>query len=332
MLYPIRDLFFRRMERLEGKIPDYYSYDLDNKVRFKIINHILDNTGDEELSDLIGTLRMELGREISDNLYNNEIIEGFLYSCDENEFLSAIEILISLKYDDSPLYRILVEGSRSVVKSTGKTIERPPNPQFVKKEEEFKEFINIINEIFRIDKIGYEIVPVSLPKLPYIVVPFNSQYLYVETIREPLLLLNDTNFRGPLNEFERALDDYRYEKYDDAIHKANKSYESTLKTILKKKNHDFNPAKEKISTLVQKVQDETDIIDSSFRDLVSPFFSVLKKGPNIIRNMEGIGHGQGVDIKEMEKSYADFVLRLTGTYIVFLIERYNEVEYSDDKQ
>lgn len=318
------------MERIEGKIPDFYSYDLDNKVRFKIINHILDNTDDEELSELINTLRMELGREISDNLYNNEIIEEFLYSSNENEFLSAIEILISLKYNDSPIYRMLIEGSRGTIKSTGQTVERPPNPKYVKKEEEFKEFINKINEIFRIDKIGYEIVPVSLQKLPYMIVPFNSQYLYVETIREPLLLLNDANFMGPLNEFERALDDYRNEKYDDAIHKANKSYESTLKTILKKKDRDFNPAKEKISTLVQKVQDQTDIIDSSFRDLVSPFFSVLKKGPNIIRNMEGIGHGQGIDIKEMKKSYADFVLRLTGTYIVFLIERYNEVESCDN--
>jgi len=249
-----------------------------------------------------------------------------LKSCSTDEFLSAIEILISVKFNDDPLYRMLAEGSKLKRPSTGEVFERSPHPEIAKKEEKFKDFIEKINEIFRVDKIGYQIVPVSLPKLPYIVVPFNSEYLYIETVRYSMSLMHDANFMGPLNEFERALDDYRNGKYEDTIHKANKAYESTLKTILNLKQIEFNPAKEKIPQLVQKIQDETDIIDSSIRDLINPFMSVLKKGPNIIRNMEGIGHGQGIDVKEMEKSYANFVLRLTGTYIVFLIERYDETK------
>jgi hypothetical protein len=180
-----------------------------------------------------------------------------------------------------------------------------------------------INEIFRIDRIGYEIVPVSLPKLPYIIVPFNSQYLYAETIRYPMSLMYDAKFLGPLNEFEKALDDYRNEKYDDTIHKANKSYESTLKTILTLKDIDYEPH-DKLPKLVEKIRNESDIIDNKLVSTFNSFWSVLQNGPPTIRNMEGVGHGQGIDIKKIEKSYADFVLRMAGTYIVFLIERYNE--------
>jgi len=67
MLYPIRDLFFRRMERLEGKIPDFYSYNLDEKLRFKLTKHILNNSEDNELSELVSNLEMELGHDIQPN-------------------------------------------------------------------------------------------------------------------------------------------------------------------------------------------------------------------------------------------------------------------------
>jgi hypothetical protein len=37
MLYPIKDLYHRRLKGLEGELPEYYSYNLDEKIRFKII-------------------------------------------------------------------------------------------------------------------------------------------------------------------------------------------------------------------------------------------------------------------------------------------------------
>jgi hypothetical protein len=313
MLYPIKDLLFRRMKRLKGEIPDYYSYKLNEKVRHKLIGTILDFEVRGEFDDLVIHIERELGKNISSEYSSSAKIQDFMFNCPEDEFLSIIEILISIKFSN---YKNAVYHDRNSYPSS-KTISLRKNVQ---------SFINTINKTFKVDKIGYEIVPASLPNLPYIIVPFNSKYLYVETIKEPMSLLYDAKFEGPLNEFELALDDYRNEKYEDTIHKSNKSYESTLKTILDLKKIDFNPSKEKIPQLVQKIQDETDIIDSSFRDIVNPFMSILKKGPNIIRNMEGIGHGQGMDVKEMEKSYANFVLRLTGTYIVFLIERYNETK------
>lgn len=312
------------MERLEGKIPDFYSYNLDKTIRFKLIKHIQSNIENDEVSDLIYSLEMELGREISkESIYDDEKLENFLYTCSNKEFLSAIELLISIKFNDDPIYRMLVEGSSGIRKSTGEELKRNPHPEYVKKEEKFRNFIITLNEIFKTDKIGYEIVPVSLPRLPYMIVPFNSQYLYVETIRYPMSLMYDAEFLGPLNEFEEALDEYRKEEYKDAIHKANKAYESTLKTILDIKDKEYTN-KDNIPNLIDKIRKETDIFNSELNSAFDSVWSVLKNGPQTIRNI--VAHGQGKEVKEMQKSYTDFVLRLVGTYIVFLIDRYNETK------
>ena len=115
----------------------------------------------------------------------------------------------------------------------------------------------------------------------------------------------------------------RVEKFEDCIHKSGKSYESTLKAILDKKNISYNK-EDKIFSLVTKVRDACKLGDPSLNTLFERFWPVLEQGPNVIRNFEGIGHGQGANIKNYEKSYANFVLHLTGTYIVFLLERFEE--------
>lgn len=320
MLYPIKDLYYRRIKGLKGELPEYYSHDLDNQIRFKIIGAIFDHhyskapndlerfagaTTYDEFNELNIILEREFGKIISNKVQSSEKIQDFLFNCQEEEFLSVIEVLVSLK-----LNNINKQNQREYTSSH-------------KMVNDLHSFIDTVNEIFRVEKIGYEIVPVNLPKLPFIVVPFNSKYLYLETIKRPMSLMYDENFKGALNEFEDALDEYRNEIYKDSIHKANKSYESTLKTILDLKDIVYS-SKDNIPALVEKIRNDTDIIDSNIKSAFDSVWSVLHNGPPTIRNQPGVGHGQGRNVKEIEKSYADFVLRLTGTYIVFLIERYNE--------
>lgn len=320
MLNPIRDIYFRRMQRLRGELPDYYTYELDQETRHKIVGIILDHEYNrsgrdplmqfrsigphEEFETLVITLERELGRSISSAHSITDKLQDFLFNCNVDEFLSVIELLTSLKVhqimvcrDDPEYYTEILENTNS--------------------------FVDKINETFRVDKIGYELVRVNLPKLPFIVVPFNSRYLHLETIKRPMSLMYDEEFKGALNEFEDALDEYRKEEYKDAIHKANNAYESTLKTILDLKNVEYTEY-DKIPHLIDKIRDESDIIDPKLNSAFDSVWSVLKNGPLTIRNI--VAHGQGQEIKEIQKSYSDFVLRLVGTYIVFLIERYKETK------
>jgi len=315
-----KDLFFRRMAGLRGDLPDYYSYELNQEIRFKIISTIMEHHYErpettlsqfttagsyDEFNEVIKILAIQLGRPLSQKINPNDIIADFLFNCNDEEFLSAIEVLISEKMREK--YR---RGNDEY--GTSYDLDNI-----------LKSLINAINEIFKVDKIGYEIVPANLDQLPYIIIPFNSKYLHLETIRKPMSLMYDEDFEGPLNEFEDALDEYRNEEYKDSIHKANKSYESTLKTILGLRNVEYSST-DTIPRLVEKIRNESDLIDSSMQTMFDSFWSVLKNGPPNIRNLEGIGHGQGPSIREVEKSFADFVLRLAGSYIVFLIERHKE--------
>jgi hypothetical protein len=192
--------------------------------------------------------------------------------------------------------------------------------------EKLNKFIGVLNKLFQIEKVGYEISIASVSNqtdVPILIVPFNSKYLYDETIQKTRILLYNLEFDGALNEFDKALDDLRFEKYEDCIHKAGKAYESILKAILDKKRISYSKD-DKIFTLVAKVRDTLKLQDPSLNTLFEQLWPVLNQGPNVIRNFAGIGHGQGTDIKTYEKSYANFVLHLTGTYIVFLLERYEE--------
>jgi len=313
MFGPITNLYNRRMKSLRGEMPDYYSYSLPQTIRHKIIGRILDanfmkgrdlllHEGEyDELDEYAVVLEREFGKSISSKISNQDKIVDFLFTCTNEDFLSALELLCTVKVQN--IYQF----------------DRHAQPLKTK----LLNLIDSVNKIFRLEKIGYEIIPVSLDDLPFIVVPFNSQYLYLDTIKRPMSLLYDEDFKGPLNEFETALDKYRKEDYDGAIVEACNSYESALKTILQLKKIPFDEKKDKIPNLVDKFI-SANLTDTTMKTIFDSFWPVLKNGPNNIRNLAGIAHGQGIDVKKAQREYADFVLRTVGTYIVFLIERYRE--------
>ena len=301
MLKNIKNLFIHRTKNSKG---EKLNYELNERVRHKIVGEVYDHTYDVpyypdhyELEELVKLLDRNLGK-------NMPPLKSFLFSCSVEEFLTAIELLIMIRYNKMEQQNQIFRGQLK--------------PRL-------ESFIRELNSIFKIDKIGYEIVQAELDDLPYIIVPYNSQYLHNETIKKPINLMHDEDFKGALDEFESALEEYRKSEYKDAIHKANKAYESTLKTILdlKKISHSN---KDNIPKLVVKIKDEAKIINEDLEAAFNSFWSVLENGPPTIRNRPGVGHGQGKGITEVEKSYADFVLHLVGTYIVFLIERYKETK------
>ena len=299
------NVFFRRKKKLEGKEKDYYSYKISEETRWRIIHIVFENLlSGNELGNLLQKLAKEFGRPtISSEILDNNKIQDFILNSPEEELLTSIELLIALKNQDI-LNRDYYNRHTPAQK--------------------MQDFILQINKAFKLGKIGYEIVPVGLEDLHYIIVPIDSKYLYTETIKRTLTLLHDVEFKGSLQEFESALDEYRNERYDNVILKANKAFESTLKAVLTKKNMSFDEKKDKISALISKLFDSPQFIDPSLKDTFDKVKIILKSGLPTIRNQPGVAHGQGLEPKNIEKSYAEFALHLAGTYTVFLIERYKE--------
>ena len=186
-------------------------------------------------------------------------------------------------------------------------------------------FIDGLSKLFDIYNIGYKIVEIDLDELHYIIIPIESEYLYEETIRKPMLLMKVNEFEGALDEFELALDEYRNgPPYDNCIINASKAFESVMKTILSLygiTGHEGDSAKQ----LVNNIKENTNLINPSLNTYFSSVWNSLEHGPTVIRNLAKVAHGQGMYVqKDLTKSYADFVLNTVGVFIVFLIERYKD--------
>ncbi|OEU42166.1 hypothetical protein BGV40_11040 [Methanosarcina sp. Ant1] len=211
--------------------------------------------------------------------YQEEIYR-WLMRCSVVDFLRTIGLFIHIKKNET---------------------QHEPN-------ERLRNTINDINDLFKLDKIGYEIVNEKIIRK-------DSEYLHEQVIKQTINLLYTNDFKGPLVEFQKALDHYIRKEYKDTIQEANNSFESTMKSILTKRNIAFK--QDANADLLLDYLKENGVIYS----YTKPLFQGLPK----LRNNQS-GHGQGIDPKEVNQSYAELALNLAGTFVVFLITRYQEIK------
>ena len=228
------------------------------------------------------------GIEKINNLgYCNDSINDWLKKCSVIDFLRTIEIFLWIRINDK------TDNNKERLDRT----------------------IKEINEIFDIDKIGYEIIDNKIIRK-------DSKYLHKEVIKETISLLYAHDFKGPLEEFEKALETYLKKDYKTSIAEANKAYESTMKSILTKLGITYSQT-DTASKLIKHLYDNN-VIFTQTESFTNNLTTILQGLPTI-RNNQG-GHGQGLDPKKVYKSYTEFALHLCGSFIVFLIHRYEEVK------
>lgn len=287
-----KDLFGQE-EEIERK--QFLSYDdipieTRNKVFYVISENAyrFENEGPlsypqriEDFEYLRFQIRKHKGVTNISNIYDDErAINEWMIGCPKEDFLRTIELFIDLRSQDRS-----TDWKQRLINT-----------------------INDINEIFKIDKIGYEIVNERF-------IQKDSEFLHEQVIKTTINLLYTNDFKGPLEEFQKALDHYMRREYKDTIQEANKSFESTIKSVLIKRNISFNQS------------GPADLLLDYLKEngVIYPYTKPLFQGLPMIRNKQS-GHGQGIDHKEVYQSYAELALNLAGTFIVFLINRYQELE------
>lgn len=181
-----------------------------------------------------------------------------------------------------------------------------------------------LNTWFKNSGYGYEI-RFSEKYNEYYIEKVDSDFLKEEAIKPALSLLQKYSFEGALQEFEDAIKAQRRGDNPLAIKKANDSFESVMKSILDKRKISYNP-NDTASVLINHLQ-KNGILDSTLLSFSNSLSHVLKSGLPTLRNkIPGSGHGQGKEIKKVEDSYSSFAIHMAGSLIVFLIQRYEEVE------
>ena len=293
----LKDLFGQK-EEIEKKtiIDETIPKNIRQKIFFVIQEYGYNiepfGFGSKHASDL-SNLRYQICKHkginnINDIRSDNKSINEWLLKCSVIDFLRTIELFIyvKLQYKDHTQKQICIKA------------------------------INEINDVFSIDRIGYEIVKGRIIK-------YNSEYLKDDAIKQTISLLNSSEFKGPLEEFEKALNHFLKKEYKDTIQEANNSFESTMKSILTKLDIKFDPQRDNANKLLQILYDN-DVIYRHTQDFTNNLRQILQGLPTIRNNQSG--HGQGLDPIEIHKSYAGLSLHLAGSFIVFLINRYDEIK------
>jgi len=235
----------------------------------------------EDLSKLRHNICKHKGiQDVSKFEDNRTAINKWIRGCSKEDFLRTVEIFIEIRCEDSSA------GYQKRLDNT----------------------INEINEIFKIDKIGYEIVSRRF-------IQKDSEFIQEQVTKKAITLLYTNDFKGPLEEFQKALDHYIRKEYKSTIQEANNSFESTMKSVLTKSNISFDQSgsAELLLDLLCK------------NEIIYTYTKAMFQGLPKLRNKHS-AHGQGIDPKEVNQSYAELALNLAGSFIVFLINRYHELK------
>ena len=115
-----------------------------------------------------------------------------------------------------------------------------------------------------------------------------------------------------MDEFSQARNDLTAGDYKGAIHNACKSFESLLKEVLQRESGN---AGELIRTLRQ-----TDFYDDVPEDMRRAFGDSVLMALPFLRNRLG-GHGQGPDVVEVPREYAELAVNVAAAFIVFAVQK-----------
>lgn len=142
----------------------------------------------------------------------------------------------------------------------------------------------------------------------------DSDYLHQEATIPALDLLHDPRFAGAQHEFREAHKAYREGRWDDAVYKANKAFESTMKCAMTEAGGAFGPG-DAAAALVQTMLDSRIFsdVDAQYRGKLK---SVLAHKLPPVRNP--VAHGAGTSPRTATPEIAAYALHLAASDIVFV--------------
>lgn len=170
--------------------------------------------------------------------------------------------------------------------------------------------IEELNERFRHYSLGYRFEGNQIVKI-------DSELIHSEVVLPALLLLGDSRFAGPQEEFLSAHAHYRAGEHKDCVTDALNAFESTMKAICDIRGWEYKKGA-RASDLIKVLRGRgllPDYLETSFDQLAATLSSGLPK----VRNEEG-GHGQGAQPRPTPAYVAAYALHLAAAKIVFLVE------------
>jgi len=141
----------------------------------------------------------------------------------------------------------------------------------------------------------------------------DAEFFHEEIVRKGEDMLRERGFEGAYDEYREAREDLSDGKAKDAILKAFKSFESTLKTVLGTLSGDVTD----LLRLFREAGYMDDIPEAQAKAMTKQVLASIAT----LRN-ELAGHGQGNTVLEVPRPYAVLAVHLAGALNQFVVNQY----------
>ena len=298
----VMDIFSKRQRRMRGEVPDVYKYDdLPSGFRTQVVfilGDVFTPIGDPYHAQI---WRTESFKAIHDGLARE--LGVFLLTAQEKDpRVGLIEFFLSTKNVDDALS--VIETSLIV----GRSAQQPR--RFLSFKMTVDDAVKELNTRFSEHGIGYQFESFESK-----IVRVDSQFLH-QAVVKPALQLLKAHYAGANEEFRKAHEHYRKQRYSEAVNECLKALESTLKIICKKRKWAFDEKRDAAQKLLQIVFKQ-ELIPAYLQSQFASLKSVIESGVPTIRNRES-GHGAGEEPRHIPQHLAAYVLHLTASAIVFI--------------
>ena len=303
MSLPVRNIFSKRQKKARGNTPDVYTYeDLPNPLRVQIVQIWLSKLGTNE--QYYNTYRSQDVKNAYDFIVETLRHEyGVFQLASGGTVRTPVDELCKFVLEEQD-----VEKALDAVEMAFRCIERLQSRRG--KPNEADDAIRELNQRFKEHGLGYEF------DLPYIFRK-DSEMLHKEVVEPALRLLNGKQYEGAQEEFVRAHEHYRKGNTKEALNESLKSFESVMKAICDKNGWQY--AKEATSKSLIQTCLHHGLIPQFWQSHYSSLENLLTSSVPTGRNKLG-GHGQGTKPVSVPDYLVAYMLHMTGSAIVFLVE------------
>ena len=318
---PVYELYSKRQKRLRGELPDVFTYDVfPQKFKIQVINIVEDAIGYECCNNISRTTEWKNISRKSASVYKT--INGLLSrECEEyslehhyirfnrenkSSHRSVLEFLHQCNQQESVVdtIELCFQMINSNCRQRGYKQEAKPK---ISPDEAIAE----LNIRFKENGLGYQFENNQIIRV-------DSTYLHAEAVKPTLQLLSDPAYKGANEEFLKAHEHYRHQRYQECLNECLKALESTMKIICDRNSWTYN--KNDTAKRLIKVCFDNELVPSYLQTQFNSLRSLIESGVPTVRNKNS-GHGQGSNNVLVDEELASYALHLTASNILFLIKR-----------
>lgn len=308
----IFDIFSKRQKRLNGEVPDIYSYEkLPQELRTQIVHIWLETLGspdehhysdvEKAYKSIVDALCREYGVFYLYSLDNyrgrdftQELVNFFLNEESVEKCLDAVELSFRLIDRSTRRFDYLHRRNASEIADGA---------------------IRELNQRFREHGIGYQYSNGEIIRV-------DSELIHTEVVKPVLKLLNQKQYAGAQEEFLKAHEHYRHGNAKEALNECLKAFESTMKAICEKRGWSYN--KNASSRNLIKTCFDNGLVPGFWQSHYSSLISLLESSVPTGRNKLS-GHGQGTKPLTVPDYLVSYMLHMTASTIVFLTKAEEEL-------